>query len=140
MNFEREIDFVNTFVQPEKQERYIGFLRSLKNRRKFLDELYHFKDFAPTCMFDLSGKIDSCEGLLSDLRRRGAPDNCYVISAHPYLDGVTRPLKDAISEVFSLIDGTLIFCIPGQLAYYEGEAPKNRYILHRQNLNAKHRA
>jgi hypothetical protein len=129
MLLEREIELVNTFVLPEKRERYIGFLSSEKRRKEFLNELYHFRDFDPTCEVPLSGPADSAEGLLADLRRRGAGDACYVISVNRELDGITRPLAAVISEVFALVEGTIVSCVPACLAYYEGEAPKNRCIL-----------
>ena len=33
--------------------------------------------------------------------------------------------------IFAFLDGTIISCVPGRLAYFEGEAPKNRFILQR---------
>jgi hypothetical protein len=41
----REIQLIETFVGPEKRERYEGFWSSPTRRKKFLDELYHFRDF-----------------------------------------------------------------------------------------------
>ena len=52
------------------------------------------------------------------------------MSVRDELDGVTKPLSDVIREVFAFVEGTLVCCVPGELAYYEGEAPKNRFILH----------
>jgi hypothetical protein len=125
----REIQLVETFVVPEKRERYKGFLSSPKRRRKFLDELYHFHDFIPGCEIELRGPTNTAEGLIADLRRRGAHADCYVMSVDKDFDGSTRPLADVIRHVFTSIEGTLICCVPGRLAYYEGEAPKNRFIL-----------
>ena len=47
-------------------------------------------------------------------------------------DGTIRSLADVIRQVFAFVEGTLICCVPGKLAYYEGEAPKNRFILSRE--------
>jgi hypothetical protein len=48
--------------------------------------------------------------------------------------GTTSSLSDAIDRVFAFVDGTIISCVAGRLAYYEGEAPKNRFILHRKPI------
>jgi hypothetical protein len=126
---DREIQLIETFVVPSKRERYEGFLRSAKNRKKFLDELYHFRDFIPDCVVELSGRDGTATGVIAELRRRGASGECYLISADAKLDGATRSLRDAIWEAS---EGTLVCCVPGRLAYYEGEAPKNSFILHRR--------
>ena len=95
----RELQLIETFVVPNKRERYEGFLRSPKNRKKL------------------------------KLRKRGASGECYLVSVDRKLDGSTRPLADAVRDAS---EGTLVCCVPGKLAYYEGEAPKNRFILHRR--------
>jgi hypothetical protein len=129
---DREMRLIQAFVLPAKRERYAGFLGSPKRRAKFLRELHHFRDFAPRYLVDVKGGTDSSAGLLAELRRRGAPDECHVISASSRLDNTTMPLTTAIPEIFGLVEGTLICCIPGTLAYYEGEAPKGRFILDRR--------
>jgi hypothetical protein len=131
-DFDREISLIAAFVVQRKRERYCGFLDSPKRRPKFLCELYHFRDFDPACLVPLSGPNDSAAGLIADLRRRGAAKDCYVISVVHDLDGVTAPLEQIVPRVFALAEGTLLLCIPGRLAYYEGEAPNNRYILERR--------
>jgi len=125
----REIQLIQTFVVPAKRERYAAFLGSQKQRAKFLRELHHFRDFVPGCLVEVKGRTDSSAGLLAELRRRGAQEECHIISADSRLGGATRPLTKAISEIFGLVEGTLVCCIPGTLAYYEGEAPKSRFIL-----------
>ena len=41
------------------------------------------------------------------------------------------PLHDALNDVVGSSDGTFVSCIPGKLAYFEGEEPNERYILER---------
>jgi hypothetical protein len=127
----REVQLVRTFIVPTKRERYAGFLASPKLRPKFLGALYEFHDFDPASVVDLAGPTDSARGVIAELRRLGAPEDCYVISNNDDLDGATKPLVEVIERVFAVVDGTLICCVPGRLAYFEGEAPKNRFILHR---------
>jgi hypothetical protein len=131
---DRELQLIQAFVAHAKRERYAGFLGSPKRRDKFLRELHHFRDFVPGYLVEVKGQIDSSAGLLAELRRRGAPDECHIVSAQRRLDGATRPLAEAISEIFGRVEGTLVCCIPGTLAYYEGEAPKNRFILDRRPM------
>ena len=40
-------------------------------------------------------------------------------------------LRDALGATVTFGMGTLISCIPGELAYYEGESLHARYILQR---------
>jgi hypothetical protein len=126
-----EIDIIQTFVVPAKRERYLGFVRSPRRRPKFLNELYHFSGFDSACVVPLDWRSDSAEGLLEELRRRGAGKECRIVSVRDELDGATMPLEKAITEIFAFAEGTIVSCIRSRLAYYEGEAPKNRFILER---------
>jgi len=63
------------------------------------------------------GATGSAEGLLAELQRRGAGQDCYVLSVNEELDGTTGPLLDVVRQVFASV-----------------EAPKNRFILHRRAL------
>lgn len=65
-----------------------------------------------------------------------AIDQCYVMSVLEELDGVASPLEDVIREVFASAEGTVVCCVSGMLAYNEGDAPKNRFILHRRRSNS----
>jgi len=132
MNIEREIQIVNTFIMPAKRERYVGFLNSKKGRTKFVHTLYHFADFDPACIV---APPHSSTDLIAELRRRGAKDECYVMSVTKVLDGVTRPLEGVIRGAFALLEGSIVCCVPGVLAFYEGEAPKNRFILYSGRSN-----
>jgi hypothetical protein len=80
MSIELEIQIINAFITPTKRERYIGFLTSKKRRMKFLDKLDHFDDFDPTYIVELSAACNSVNGLIAELRRRGAPDECYAMT------------------------------------------------------------
>jgi len=106
MKPDQEIALVNAFVVRNKRRRYVGFLGSPKRREKFLRRLYHFNEFDPAFVVGLSGATDSSDGLLAELRRRGAGKECYVISVCEKLDGTTRPLAQAIDEVFAFLEGT----------------------------------
>lgn len=41
-------------------------------------------------------------------------------------------LSDALIQVIGRGQGTFISCIPGELAYFEGEEPRERHICRRK--------
>jgi hypothetical protein len=128
-----EAKLIIPFISEAKRERYCGFLASPKRREKFLEELYHFGDFNPEVIVRLAGKDETIDVVLKELRARGASDSCYIISTDKEVDRRNLSLLDALQQVFACIEGTIIFCGPN-IAYYEGEAPKNRYILHKKKV------
>ena len=65
------------------------------------------------------------------LRARGAPPNCYVLSAGD-LDGREVPLRDALDAICGSGNGAFLSCIPGRLGFYEYEDIKSAYLLARQ--------
>jgi hypothetical protein len=132
MNRDHETALIRAFVVRRKQARYISLLDSQNGRQKFLRELDHFHDFEPAYVIPIRGS-DSVDQLVDELKKRGAQDVCYVISFNGEPDGTTVPLREVIASVYGRIEGTLISCSRGRLGYYEGEAPKNRVILQRQN-------
>lgn len=68
-------------------------------------------------------------GIEDLLRNNGAPMECYVISELEGIGGRFMPLTEALAAVVGMGMGSIVSCIPGQLAFYEGEMPKDRYIL-----------
>jgi len=65
------------------------------------------------------------------LRARGAPEECVLLAEDAALDGRRLPLAEALSMVVGRGMGAFLSCIPGRLAFYEGEEPGQRYILER---------
>ena len=55
-----------------------------------------------------------------------------MMSSGEELDGRELDLAEALREVIGKGFGTLISCLPGRLAYFEGEAPTHRYICPRE--------
>ena len=120
---------VRTFIKPEKRDWYLTLLGSKRRRCKALDALNHFRDLRPECCTDLPRETDA----LSALRAKAAPDTCYVISGIPDIDGREMSLEEVIDTAEAEGWGTLIGCIPGQLAYYYGEAGEQRIVLEKRN-------
>ena len=73
--------------------------------------------------------------MLDLLKREGSPAQVYLISGSRTLDGHTMPLEMAVAAVDVMPEngwGTIISCIPGQLAYYYDEDGERRALLKRK--------
>ena len=126
-----EATLVSTFVNPLKRKHLIEILANPKRRHRATATLAHFQDFDPGAVVPLEGAADTPAAIESALRSRGAGDNCHVISENRAIDGKTLSLKAALEKVVGQGSGTLLSCVPGELAYYEGQAPSDRCILAR---------
>jgi len=74
----------------------------------------------------------NAQSVVNILKKKGAPERCYVISESSDFDGKEMLLIDAIEEVLGYGMGSIISCVAGKLVYYEGEMPSHRYILERK--------
>jgi len=126
-----EATLVSTFVNPLKRKHLIEILANPKRRHRATATLAHFQDFDLGAVVPLEGAADTPAAIESALRSRGAGDNCHVISENRAIDGKTLSLKAALEKVVGQGSGTLLSCVPGELAYYEGQAPSDRCILAR---------
>jgi hypothetical protein len=59
----------------------------------------------------------------------GAPESCHVIGGKR--DGQDVELLDALRETVGYGVGTVLSCVPGKLAYFEGEL-RERFLLVRK--------
>lgn len=125
--------FVKAFVALPKQARLLALLADPKRRRQFLDTLAHFKDFDPRWMVELKADQQHSHSIEQELSARGAGNTCYVMSENRSLDGQTLPLALTLQQVIGYGMGTVVSCLPGRLAYFEGEGPSDRYLLIRNN-------
>jgi hypothetical protein len=123
---------IRNFVVAEKQERYVNFLAHPKRRRKATDAFAHFHDLDPRWVVQIPSGEHHAETVARTLRSLGAGDTCHVISESRALDGQRLPLDQALAAVIGHGMGTLLSCVPGRLAYFEGESPKDRCILVRR--------
>jgi hypothetical protein len=129
MNLHEEA-VVKAFVEPSRQERFLGFLADPKRRPKFTDELAHRRSRFLNFKFfkSIPASQQNPAALFALLKRLGAGDACWVISEGD-LDGREVDLLVALEEVVGAGMGTLISCVPGHLAYFESE--DERYVLQR---------
>jgi len=124
-----EAILIKSFVIRKKQDRLIEFLANPKRRRDATTTLAHFKDLNPDCVVALARGRNSPAEIADALRARGAGETCHVVSEDRAIDGRRMPLIDALEHVVGYGMGTLLSCVPGELAYFEGEGPKDRCIL-----------
>lgn len=127
---EHEEKTIAAFILKEKQDRYRFLLGNPdpRKRNKCLDRLNHCADLNPKYVTWLPSNAD----VVRLLRQEGSPKDVYIISDTEAIDGKVLPLQEAVSEAESGGWGTIISCIPGQLAYYYGEEGESRAILKRK--------
>ena len=130
---ENEIQFIRSFVLPSRQRRYFALLEKKGRRDEFVAKLDHYTDhdiddaYASYVFGDKSFK----ESVLKVLLGRGAPHLCYIFSTDSKIDGRTMYLDAALDNVIGCGAATVVSCIPGKLAYFEGHEANDRFILER---------
>jgi hypothetical protein len=124
-----EVELVKSFILPSKRSRYLSLLESKKGRKKFLNALDHFDELDPRHLITLSPNRQTAEHIEKVLKQKGAPLFCHVMSSNDEIDGQDIPLQEALIQVIGRGMGTFISCIPGKLAYFEGEEESERFIL-----------
>jgi hypothetical protein len=127
---EHEEKFARFFIVPEKRDRYLSLLESARGRRKVLNGFNHCRDLDPRFAREIPSNEDDADSVARLLRKKGAPDQCYVMSDNDAIDGQVITLTEALEQTVGADSGTLISCIPGKLAYFEMEID-GRYILER---------
>lgn len=124
---------MRAFIVADRRVKYLEALPNPKRRSKVLDRLnHHIDDIDSKYRISVSPEQHTASAIEKLLRSRGAPSQCHVMSSSTRLDGREMLLSDALKDVIGYQMGTLISCIPGQLAFYESEELKTRYILERK--------
>lgn len=121
------------FLTPEYRARFRESLASPKRRDKVLEKLHHFRHLDLRYATAVPSNRQRSRFVASELRARGAPEMCYVVSNEPDLDGRELPLDEALAAILDegLPMGTFVSCLPGRLAYFHDEEIESRYILGR---------
>lgn len=123
-----ESGLITSFASPERQAHLHTLLRTERGRKKILFDLEQSFAFPELVQTPIKAVDQTVHGIRSLLRAHGAPLNCYVLSEHPDLNCGTFELKRALNSVLGFGYQTLISCLPGRLAYYEGEFQR-RFVL-----------
>ena len=126
-NADLEIKVIKRFVDTAKQDRYIQFVSSSKNRHKFVSDLSHFKFFKWDLLDAVQGNEE--QAILQALQRNGVADKtCYVISENRNIDTKTINTKKAIIETVGYGMGTILVFGDADMIYFESETVNTRYI------------
>lgn len=130
MNVEQhETGFLKAFVTP-KLARRLYAIRG--NRAKFRVYFAHDLEFREDYIIPIPAAEQTPERIVALLKNLGAPAECLIISENPDIDGSSLLLQEALYSVVGSQFGTVLSCIPGTLAYYEGEEAGDRFILRRK--------
>jgi len=123
---------IRAFILRNKQERFLGFVSNPKSRKKLTASLAHFRWFDQRYATPIFWKVDpnlklwerhvqGIENIYRMLKSKGAGATCWVISEDSDIDGRELELRAALEHVNGRGMGTILSCIPGKLAYFEGE-------------------
>jgi len=126
---EPEAAFVKAFIKREKWARYLQLLADRRRREEILIRLNHKLDYLEALAEEVPEDQDYPEALEVLLRGRGAPATCHAMVNGLRIDGREVPLRQALDTVCMHMYGSVLSCIPGQLAYYRPEAPGRGVIL-----------
>lgn len=132
MEVDHERALVRAFFAPEVRPRYLRLLSTAKGREKFVARLSHLDLLDARVAHRIDPEQQIIDEIEDDLKRRGAPAFCFVISENPRVDGRQMALRDALEATVGSGMGTFLSCIAGHLAYFEGEEPGVRYVCERE--------
>jgi hypothetical protein len=127
-----ELAFVESFVWKERRERALEFLANPKNRYKFTGKFDHHGRyyFISECIVPILPRYQHPRDIATILRDMGAPGTCHFIGGTR--DGEDIDLLTALKEVVGCGQGTVLSCVSGKLAYFEGEVME-RFLLVRKS-------
>ncbi|MGG4438652.1 hypothetical protein AAXE64_29285 [Priestia megaterium] len=125
---------IRKFFKRSLQDRVLFELFSRKKRKNALSRLCH--NYDDTLNKEYMTKLEEDDynsKTISDLLKKlGSETYCYVISWDEGIDGKQLSLQEALDKVVGLGMPSIISCIHGELAYFEGEheyGSTPRYIL-----------
>lgn len=128
---EHDVALVRAFIAPQRRDRYLSLLASARGREKLRRALAHCRDLDSRCVHELPAGVHTSDQIAGLLRGRGAPAECVLLAEDAALDGRQMPLAEALEAIVGRGLGAFVSCVPGRLAFYEGESMGDRYILER---------
>jgi hypothetical protein len=126
-------NLVKAFIAPERAPRYLALLAKRGGRAELRVKLAHLTDLDRRFARPVGGSDATPAGIERLLLAAGAPKRCYVLSENVAIDGNDLDLREALDQIVGGGMGTFVSCIPGRLAYFEGEGPQERFVLSRVN-------
>lgn len=128
-NIDLEVAMIKKFIVASKQERYIQFVSSAKNRKKFIRNLAHFSDFNEKDIVLIPSNYFTEAYVLGKLKQENIDtDTCYVISECTEMDTKTFDAETALSNTIGINLATIIIFGNANMIYYEDEGLKKRYL------------
>ena len=126
-NIELEIKVINRFIKKDKRDRYLQFVTSAKNRKKFINDLHggrFFKENALEKVTEIEEKV-----IQQALAQQGiVTHTCYIISENSDIDTQTLNLSDVLRIVVGWGAGTILVFGEAELIFVELDGLRNRYI------------
>jgi hypothetical protein len=126
---EHELGFTTFLAEPTRRRVRTLLELGPKRRKDVRALLDHAVTLDRRYAHHLEGGQASASWITDTLRKHGAPDTCYLISADQELDGREMRLSDAVDAVSGSFHGGFISCIPAKLGYFEYEDMKSAYLL-----------
>ena len=128
---DHERGFLTFLAEPTKRRLETLLELGEKRRRDVRELLDHSVNLAPRLAQQIIGSEAFTGPVEAMLRKRGAPSDCYILSANSALDGREMRLGEALEAIIGMGSGTFVSCIPGRLGFYEYEDMKSSYLLSR---------
>ncbi len=122
MNREYLTTLVNSFVVRNRRARFLEFLASERRYRDFLEGLLHDpRHFDPRVVVELPGNEQTVHHVLSRLHALGGGDEAYLVGyCGEFKDGHTGNLETLLRTCVGSVEDALVYCLKGNVAYYEG--------------------
>ena len=126
--------FVESFASSRGRRRLLSLLETPHGQRTMLAGLDHVNWLDPEFATLVPGAQQTAAGVATLLRQSGAPESCRVLSTNREVNDREIALEKALLKIVAGGAGTILFCVPGKLTYYESEEPSERYICRRPAL------
>jgi len=120
---------INSFIKPEKKDRYKSTFLKKNGMIKIIGNLYHMNDFNERYFVQISPQNQNYKDIYDILVNNGADNYCFILSDNKSLNEKEDKLLDALEKTVGTGSVAIISCIPGLLVYYEGEDKNERYYL-----------
>ncbi len=126
--FQHEIGFIRSFVVKNKQDRFIGFVKSKRRRNAFSSALDHPNFISKEYAEEILSVDQNPDGIAAILRRKSKKERGFVISANATVNQKDMLIEDALESIVGQGYGAILSIISGRLAYFEDEEG-DRFIL-----------
>lgn len=122
-------EFVKAFINKDNQRRYLALLSTAKGRIKFRKSLGHFNGIRDDRAEVVPASNHGPESVFQLLKGKGANNKGYFICGLAQYDALEMPLYNSLLELYDRGIGYIISCVPGNLAFYQGEYSRDQLIL-----------